>query len=57
MDFFTHHGIALSPAFTRGELKKAFRTLALRLHPDMNKGAVSAFIELKNNYETLNVLF
>jgi hypothetical protein len=54
--FFKLHGIVLNPAFSQKELKKAFRTLALRLHPDMNKGAGSAFILLKSNFETLNEL-
>lgn len=58
MDFFHLHGSALNPAFSQKELKKAFRGLALKLHPDTNKGAVaSAFIELKKNYETLMGLF
>lgn len=57
-EFFALHGNTLSPAFSQKELKKAFRVLALKLHPDTNKGAVaSAFIELKNNYETLMDLF
>jgi hypothetical protein len=57
-DFFALHGNTLSPAFSQKELKKAFRVLALKLHPDTNKGAVaSAFIELKKNYETLMDLF
>jgi DnaJ-like protein len=57
-DFFSIHGSKLSPAFSQRELKKAFRLLALKLHPDTNKGAVaSAFIELKKNYETLMDLF
>jgi hypothetical protein len=57
ISFFALYGVTLSPAFPQKELKKAFRTLALKLHPDTNKGAVSAFIDLKNNYETLNELF
>jgi hypothetical protein len=57
-EFFALHGNSLSPAFSQRELKKAFRILALKLHPDTNKGAVaSAFIELKKNYETLMDLF
>jgi hypothetical protein len=53
-EFFTLHGTPLSPAFTPRELKKAFRGLALKLHPDMNKGtSVGPFMELKQNYETL----
>lgn len=56
-EFFVLQGVELTPAFSQRELKKAFRTLALRRHPDMNKGASDAFIELKNNYETLTQLF
>lgn len=56
--FFTSYSAALSPAFSQRELKKAFRTLALQLHPDTNKGTTAgAFIELKKNYETLMSLF
>ncbi|MGZ3742622.1 MAG: DnaJ domain-containing protein [Pseudobdellovibrionaceae bacterium] len=57
LSFFVLQGVQLSPAFPQKELKKAFRSLALKLHPDMNKGAESAFIELKSNYEKLNRLF
>ncbi len=57
-DFFALHGNTLTPAFSQRGLKKAFRVLALKLHPDTNKGAVAgAFIELKKNYETLMDLF
>jgi len=56
-DFFFLQGVELTPAFSQRELKRAFRTLALKLHPDMNKGASGAFIELKNHYETLSDLF
>lgn len=56
-DYFVLQGVELSPAFSLRELKRAFRTLAFKHHPDMNKGASGAFIELKNNYETLLQLF
>lgn len=57
-DFFLLQGVELSPAFSQRELKKAFRSLALRLHPDTNKGAPEdAFIRLKTNYEILLTLF
>ncbi|WP_413291608.1 DnaJ domain-containing protein [Bdellovibrio sp. HCB337] len=56
--FFLSQGVELSKAFTARELKKAFRLLALKLHPDMNKGATEdAFIMLKKNYETLELIF
>lgn len=57
-NFFILQGAALNPAFTSRELKKAFRALALKLHPDTNKGAtVGPFLDLKNNYETLSEIF
>ncbi|MBC7371281.1 MAG: DnaJ domain-containing protein [Bdellovibrionaceae bacterium] len=59
-DFFNSSSVLgkiLTPAFTRRDLKKAFRQLALRLHPDMNKGAVAPFLDLKNSYELLGALF
>lgn len=57
-NFFILQGAALNPAFTSRELKKAFRALALKLHPDTNKGATAGpFLDLKHNYETLNALF
>ncbi|MBK9322083.1 MAG: J domain-containing protein [Bdellovibrionaceae bacterium] len=55
--FFESHGFKLSPAFSRKELKKGFRALALRLHPDMNKGAPGPFIQLKTHYLALVTLF
>ena len=56
--FFANYGMPLTPAFSQRELKKAFRLLALRLHPDTNKGTLAgAFIELKKNYETLMGVF
>ncbi len=56
-DFFEKHGFKLSPAFSRKELKRGFRALALRLHPDMNKGASGPFIQLKTHYMSLTALF
>jgi hypothetical protein len=55
--FFAVHGAELSPAFTQKELKNAFRRTALRLHPDMNKGASGPFIALKKHYAELSGLF
>jgi len=55
--FFNLYGAELPGAFTQKELKRAFRALALKLHPDMNKGTVGPFIELKKNYETLKLHF
>jgi hypothetical protein len=49
--------LELGPAFTQKQLKNAFRRVALRLHPDMNKGASGPFIELKQHYEELLQIF
>jgi hypothetical protein len=56
-EFALETGVELGPAFTQKELKNAFRRLALRLHPDMNKGACGPFISLKTHYEELEQLF
>jgi hypothetical protein len=45
----------LSPAFTEGELKKAFRQAAHILHPD-HGGQAEQFMELKSHYETLKAV-
>jgi hypothetical protein len=50
-------GVLLTAAFSRRDLKKAFRALAMKRHPDMNQGAAAPFITLKNNYEILRPLF
>lgn len=55
-EFFQFQGAALAPHFSAQDLKKAFRTLALKLHPDM-KGEAGAFIALKIHTEALNGLF
>ena len=46
-EFFVMRGVELTPAFSQRELKRAFRMLALKLHPDMNKGASGAFIHIR----------
>ena len=55
-NFFTIYIHDFSPAFTEGELRKAFRKLALILHPD-HGGQAEQFMDLKANYETLQTIF
>lgn len=38
---------------TQDQIKKAFRRLAKRLHPDRNPGGHDAFLELRHAYTTL----
>ena len=55
--YFWGWQIRLQEDFTAPELKKAFRTLAHRLHPDHNNGKTKPFIELKANYTCLMSVF
>ena len=55
--YFWGWQIRLQEDFTPTELKKAFRALAHRLHPDRNAGKTRAFIELKANYNCLMSVF
>ena len=55
--YFWGFQIRLSEDFTLLELKKAFRSLAHRLHPDRNDGKTKAFIELKAHYQCLLSVF
>ncbi|MEK6774336.1 MAG: J domain-containing protein [Bdellovibrionota bacterium] len=57
LDFFNSRQINLLPDFTQAELKRAYRLLALRLHPDRPEGTAQLFIELKSHYENLKKLF
>lgn len=44
-----------SEGFTANELKKAFRQVAMVLHPDQG-GSTQQFVELKDHYENLRTL-
>ncbi len=57
MVYFWSWQVRLREDFTQGELKKAFRALAQRLHPDRNNGQVQAFLDLKNHYQRLLNVF
>lgn len=50
---FARFGAELSPAFRPNELKKAFRTLAKKLHPDHSGGGAQDFIQLKMAFDCL----
>ncbi|MEO1049880.1 MAG: J domain-containing protein [Bacteroidota bacterium] len=47
--------LGLAPGATQGQVKKAYRKLAMRYHPDRNSdpGAEDVFIELTEAYEVL----
>jgi hypothetical protein len=55
--YFWGWQIKLQEDFTAQELKKAFRSLAHRLHPDRNDGKTKAFIEMKARYNCLLSVF
>ena len=56
--YFWGWQIMLKSDFSREELKKAFRALAHRLHPDRNQGkSAAAFLELKAHYYSLSAVF
>jgi hypothetical protein len=53
VEFFAVNGQRLSPAFRLAELKKSFRILAKKLHPDVNPLGGEAFQKLYSAYEEL----
>jgi hypothetical protein len=50
--FFTKHQPDLSDAFTRNEIKSAFRKIAFVTHPDQG-GTAEEFMQLREHYKTL----
>ena len=55
--YFWSWQVRLAEDFTLGELKKAFRSLAHRLHPDHNQGRTKDYLELKAHYDCLLSVF
>lgn len=56
MTYFIEEKMFLLDDFTTEELKKAYRCLALKKHPDCQNGSDIFFIELKKHYEILSAV-
>jgi hypothetical protein len=55
LDFLNSFGADLDAAFTRDELRSAFRALAHRFHPDVNPRATGReFVLLREAYDILS---
>lgn len=50
-------GLSLTESFTRKDLKKAYRLLALRHHPDRATGSAAEFQQIKKDYDRLLQVF
>jgi hypothetical protein len=58
LHFFRNSGQSeLQSNYSMAELKTAFRHLALRFHPDRPQGSAALFIQLKNAYDCLRLVF
>ena len=53
MTYFINEAVFLLEDFTKDELKKAYKRLALKKHPDRQNGCTQHFIELQKHYENL----
>lgn len=56
MSYFITEKMFLLDDFTRDELKKAYKHLALKKHPDRQNGSSEFFMELKKHYEILSTV-
>lgn len=57
VQWFADRGERLEADFTAPELKKAFRRLALRVHPDVAGGSAAEFMELQRASAELRSIF
>lgn len=51
--FFNYHGQKIPEECSMENLKRKFRTLAKRLHPDMSTGSNQDFIQLRKHFKSL----
>lgn len=57
LGYFLRWKVGLREDYTYEELKRAFRSLAMKLHPDRNKGMATYYMEMKRHYESLKEVF
>lgn len=55
--YFIKHLEFLYEDFTKEELKKSFKKLCFKKHPDSPGGSHQSFLELKKNYDQLSKVF
>ncbi len=48
-----HHVLGVAPGASEGEIKRAYRALVKRHHPDGRQGSVTRFLEIQAAYEAL----
>ena len=56
MTYFISEKMFLLEDFTKDELKRAYKRLALKKHPDRQSGSNQYFIELQKHYEILSTV-
>ncbi len=55
--FFKRHCEFLLEDYSLEELKKSFKKLCFKMHPDHSSGSNQDFIDLKTHFENLNLVF